>query len=61
MSLGMFDSATLDCQDCGAIVRRLSWDEAQKVANDPYAFIAFCHEHGKARMEEINNQRGATL
>jgi uncharacterized protein with PIN domain len=39
----VFDNeSTLDCQDCGAILKRLTNAEAQQVADNPYNFIAFC-------------------
>lgn len=35
---------TLDCQQCGQILRYLSADETRRVAADPYAFVALCPE-----------------
>lgn len=32
----------LECQDCGKVLRHLSPGEAQKVADNPYNFIAYC-------------------
>ncbi|AMS02558.1 hypothetical protein BJD55_gp009 [Gordonia phage Yvonnetastic] len=33
---------TLDCQDCGQVVRVLSSSEADMVAMDPYNYIVYC-------------------
>lgn len=33
---------TLDCQDCGRVLRRLTPAEAQQVAANPYNFIGYC-------------------
>ena len=33
---------TLDCQDCGTVVRRLTRAEAHEVAANPYNFIVYC-------------------
>lgn len=33
---------TLDCQDCGAVVKKLTHDEAQMVAANPYNYVAYC-------------------
>ncbi len=48
---------SLDCQDCGTVVRWLTDAEAQQVARDPYAYIAFCFAHGEARMRDIERAR----
>lgn len=32
----------LECQNCGEVVRRLSEEEAQRVAANPYNFIVYC-------------------
>lgn len=45
----MLDDPTLDCDDCGRILRHLSPSEAQKVARNPYNFIAYCTTCQKAR------------
>ena len=39
---GAYEQGTLDCQDCGDVVRRLSPSEAQEVAQAPYSFIVYC-------------------
>lgn len=36
------EEPTLDCQQCGDVVRRLEPAEAQQVAADPYRFIVYC-------------------
>lgn len=33
---------TLDCQDCGEVVMRLSVAEAQRVAEKPYDYVVWC-------------------
>lgn len=33
---------TLDCQQCGAILRFLTPAEVQKVAANPYNYVMFC-------------------
>jgi len=38
----MSDQPTIDCQDCGVVLRELSPDEAQEVARNPYNFIFYC-------------------
>lgn len=38
----MLDDPVLECQDCGKVLRHLSPAEAQKVAANPYNFIAYC-------------------
>lgn len=58
MTLRGRHNGTLDCQDCGDVVRYLSKEEAQMVAHDPYAFIGFCGPCGRTRMEEIERARG---
>ncbi|WP_159600239.1 hypothetical protein [Agromyces humi] len=35
---------TLDCQDCGRVLRKLTPAEAQRVAYRPYSFIVFCND-----------------
>lgn len=34
--------SVLECQDCGKVLRELGAAEAQKVADNPYNFMAFC-------------------
>jgi uncharacterized protein with PIN domain len=34
---------TLDCQQCGNVIRELTPDEAQQVSYNPYNFIVYCH------------------
>lgn len=36
------NARTLDCQDCGDVVRHLTVLEAQMVALDPYGYIVVC-------------------
>lgn len=38
----MIRPATLDCQLCGNVVRTLSMQEVQQVADRPYDFIVYC-------------------
>lgn len=38
----MSEPSTLDCQDCGNVVRRLTDAEAQQVADNPYNFVVYC-------------------
>lgn len=38
----MYDSPTLDCQACGTVLRRLTTQEAQQVADNPYNYVWFC-------------------
>jgi hypothetical protein len=33
---------TLDCQECGEILKHLTPAEAQQVADNPYNFIVYC-------------------
>lgn len=33
---------TLDCQQCGDVVRRLTEAEARQVAGDPMRFVVYC-------------------
>lgn len=33
---------TLDCQDCGDVIKRLTPSEAQQVAANPYNYIGYC-------------------
>lgn len=37
--------STLDCQACGKIMRVLSPEEAQKVAENPYRYVVYCNEY----------------
>lgn len=46
---------TLECQDCGLVLRILTPAEAQQVAKRPYDFIVFCRSCGQA------NERMAAL
>lgn len=43
---------TLDCQDCGDVVRVLTDAEAQQVAHSPYNFVVYCTSCGAARERE---------
>lgn len=40
----MYDDAVLECQDCGAVLLRLSHAEAQKVADNPYNYVFYCKQ-----------------
>lgn len=44
--------ATLDCEDCGRVLRVLQPHEAQIVAEQPYRFVVWCEPCGTARVEE---------
>lgn len=35
---------TLDCEQCGNVIKELSDVEAQKVAKDPYNYIVYCQK-----------------
>jgi hypothetical protein len=47
----MLDDPTIDCQDCGRILRHLSPAEAQKVAANPYNFVFWCDDCSRGKME----------
>ena len=49
----MPDEDTLDCQDCGSVVKVLSEKERQEVADNPYNFIVYCLDCRKRRFEEL--------
>lgn len=40
----MDEKPTLDCQDCGKILKYLTYAEYQIVAQAPYNFIFYCDE-----------------
>lgn len=42
MNPTLYGAETLDCQQCGKILRELSCSEAQQVAANPYNFIVYC-------------------
>lgn len=44
---------TLDCQDCGDVVRRLTLAEAQQVAANPYNYIVYCTICRRDRAREL--------
>jgi uncharacterized protein with PIN domain len=44
--------STLDCQDCGKVLRELSPAEAQKVADRPYDHVWYCVACKNARNRE---------
>jgi len=50
--------ATLDCQDCGEPIRRLTTEEVARIARNPYAFIVYCRACRADRAQEI--EEGAT-
>ncbi len=45
----MYKEETLDCQDCGDIVKILTPSEARQVAAKPYNFIVYCEQCIKDR------------
>jgi len=47
---------TLDCQDCGGIVRKLSDAEAQEVAANPYNFVVYCPVCRRIRQREYEQR-----
>ena len=51
----MKDQHTLDCQDCGNVLRVLTPAEAQKVAANPYNYIAYCKRCASAIESEIHH------
>lgn len=59
--MSLYDRPALYCQDCGDLVRYLTPEEVQRVARDPYAYIAYCYVHFMDLQQRINNQRGVTL
>ncbi|ANA86348.1 hypothetical protein BH762_gp005 [Gordonia phage OneUp] len=38
----MTDPPTLDCQGCGEVIQKLTWEQQQAVAENPYNHVAFC-------------------
>jgi uncharacterized protein with PIN domain len=40
--MAQWQESTLDCQDCGDVVRTLSPAEQQEVAERPYDFVVYC-------------------
>lgn len=44
---------TLDCQDCGEVLRELTLAEAQLVAANPHNYIVYCRECGFERAKDI--------
>jgi uncharacterized protein with PIN domain len=38
------DDRTLDCQDCGRVLARLTPEQAQRVAEKPYVYVLRCVE-----------------
>lgn len=52
---------TLDCQDCGIVIRRLSPAEAQRVADNPYNFILYCRPCQEAVLRELRKQERREL
>jgi hypothetical protein len=45
-----YPEPTLECQDCGVVIRRLTQAEAQCVADRPYDFIVYCRPCANARI-----------
>lgn len=52
----MIGQETLDCQNCGIVLKELSNAEAQKVARDPYKFIAFCGPCGRDEFKALKEK-----
>jgi hypothetical protein len=48
--------STLDCQDCGNVVRKLTDAEAQQVAAAPYNFIVYCGPCKVFRQKEVERR-----
>jgi hypothetical protein len=46
------DSDALECQQCGTVLKRLSPAESQRVALNPYGFVAFCGPCGSERHQK---------
>lgn len=59
----MSSEPTLDCQDCGAPVRKLTPAEQQEVAANPYNFVVYCVPCRIDRKKEQDGQphRGYSL
>lgn len=39
----------LECQDCGERLRRLSEDERDAMAENPYAYVVYCFQCAQYR------------
>lgn len=50
---------TLDCQECGEVLRVLTNAEAQKVSYNPYDYVFYCHSCQRQLQERID--RGEML
>jgi uncharacterized protein with PIN domain len=48
---------TLDCQDCGNEVMKLSPAQAQEVALNPYNFVVYCPPCKRVRAAEGAQRR----
>lgn len=48
--------STLDCQDCGDVVRKLTDAEAHEVAREPYNFVVYCGPCRVARQREADKR-----
>lgn len=53
----METTPTLDCQDCGIALRRLTPSEAQRVAERPYDFVTRCGSCGKDAARDYEASR----
>lgn len=52
----MSDQPTLDCQDCGDVVRKLTDAEQQEVADRPYDFVVYCRTCRVIRQREYEQR-----
>lgn len=48
----MTDWPTIDCQDCGAILQKLTPAQAQLVAANPYNFVAYCKTCRRVHLDQ---------
>lgn len=52
------DDATIDCQNCGDVLRILSNEERQEVSYNPYNYIFFCKSCKKDEEERMLSEYG---
>lgn len=52
-----FAEETLDCQDCGTVLRVLSPEEAQTVADKPHDYVRYCRSCAPDRVREYEEGR----
>lgn len=50
--------ATIDCQNCGDVLRILSNEERQEVSYNPYNYIFFCKSCKKDEEERMLSEYG---